>query len=465
MRIKSFFAKSVDLALAEARAELGDDAVLLNTRKVSATQTAAGGYDVTFGVGAETSAAEETAVSSAVKAANAAAKASMFAARTARQTLSGEKITIPAQKPAAHQLASKLLDLRRELDSIRTNLPEEFRARSAAPRIAEQRSGADRAATGPAASELARLHGQMDEIQRLLVCSSKAQLEIGRRVPEIVSVHAQLLASDVDAALAKDVAKHIENLLGGTGPTGSERRTAQRFDTQRLEALFGKELENRVPLAPRLGVEGGESGEDSAVVVLIGPRGVGKTTSLAKLAVSSSRFGSLRPARFLSLDLSRSTAHLQLQSVAATYGVAFQEVSGDRSLARLIAEARRENAVFVDTPGYTWGDARLMEEAAAAFAQCPALDIHLVVPAYMKARDLRECIQSYAPFRPAKLLVTKLDEAKTLGSIYSEAARAGLKLSFITDGPGIPQDIRAVSSEDLLEMAFDRPGANAQHVA
>jgi flagellar biosynthesis protein FlhF len=164
----------------------------------------------------------------------------------------------------------------------------------------------------------------------------------------------------------------------------------------------------------------------------------------------------------LSLDVSRATAHLQLQSVAATYKMAFQEVPAAYLLPGLIAETRQQETIFIDTPGYTGADANAAEAAAAALAECPQLDVHLVAPGYMKARDLRLCIERYARFRPTKLLVTKMDETHSLGSVFSEAARAGLKLSFAAHGPGIPHDIRRVTSEDLMSMAIEREKARAQ---
>jgi flagellar biosynthesis protein FlhF len=167
----------------------------------------------------------------------------------------------------------------------------------------------------------------------------------------------------------------------------------------------------------------------------------------------------------LSLDMSRAAAHLQLQSVSKTFGIAFQEVPAAYLLPGLIAETRQKETIFVDTPGYAGIDGAAAGAAAAAFAECPHLDVHLVVPAYMKARDLRLCIERYAPFRPSKLLVTKLDETQALGSVFSEAARAGLKLSFVGYGPRIPHDIRAASGEDLMSMAMDRVKARAQSVA
>jgi flagellar biosynthesis protein FlhF len=244
--------------------------------------------------------------------------------------------------------------------------------------------------------------------------------------------------------------------------------------------LLRAELESRVGLAPRLGSTPGADFKKGSVVALVGPRGSGKTTSLAKLAVSGARFANVGQARMLSLDVARATAHMQLQSVASTYQMAFQQVPADYLLPQLIADIGGDETIFIDTPGYTCADANALGAAAAALEQCPGLDVHLVVPGYMKARDLRQCIERYSAFRPNKLLVTKLDETQALGSIFSEAARAGMKLSFLSYGPGIPHDIRAATSEDLLGLAvdrlstdrlnvervnLDRPKVRAQHVA
>jgi len=374
MRIKSYFAKSVDQAMAQARVELGEDAMLLNTRKAPADHPSGMNYEVIFGVAGE-------------------APVSLPVAKV-------EKAETPA----------------------------------------------------PPAYSLEQLHQQIDEIRTLLVRSSQAQLTMQRAVPELADVYAHLMSNDIEPAMGKDIVDRLEATMAtdafcaGAGNSGN-RWKPQRVDWGRLEAFLRVELENRVGLAPRLGAD-----DENPAVVLVGPRGAGKTTSLAKLAVLRGRFANERPARLLSLDMSRAAAHLQLQSVASAHNIAFEEVPAAYLLPGLIAETRQKETVFVDTPGYSGADAKAAEAAAAAFAECPQLDVHLVIPGYMKARDLRLCIERYAPFRPSKLLVTKLDETQSFGSIFSEAARAGLKLSFVAHGPGIPNDIRPASYKDLLSM-------------
>ncbi len=406
MRIKSYFAKSVDQAMAEARAELGPEAMLLNTRKARADQPG-GGYEVIFGVPGEAPAAAAQAPATA---------------------------PVPAKRPGGRA-------------------PEQI------------------------STELQQLHEQMDEIRSLLVRSSRAHLTVGRTMPELAEIYGRLTACDVDPTLSKDIIDRLEAAMATDAfcqRTGSQsaanRWKMSRTDPRRLAAFLRVELESRVGLAPRLGVDPGadrseSSNQENPVVILIGPRGAGKTTSLAKLAVSTTRFANDRPARLLSLDMSRATAHLQLQSVASTYNIAFQEVPAAYLLPKIIAEARLTETVYVDTPGFTGADSNAAEAAAAAFAECPGLDIHLVVPGYMKARDLRACIQKYAPFKPSKMLVTKLDETHAFGSVFSEAERAGLRLSFVAYGPGIPHDLRPATSEDFMNMALERERPRAQHVA
>ena len=389
MRIKSYFAKSVDQAMAQAREELGEDAMLLNTRKAPADHPSGMNYEVIFGVAGEA----------------------------------------PASLPVL-KLESKVKNAAQEVPT----------------------------------HSLEQLHQQIDEIRTLLLRSSQAQLTLQRAVPELADVYAHLMSAEIEPALGKDIIDRLEATMAtdafstGAGHAGN-RWKPQRADWGRLEAFLRVELENRVGLAPRLGVD------ENPVVVLVGPRGAGKTTSLAKLAVLRARFANDRPARLLSLDMSRAAAHVQLQAVADANSIAFEEVPAAYLLPGLIAETRQKETVFVDTPGYSGADSKAAEATAAAFAECPQLDVHLVVPGYMKARDLRLCIERYAPFRPAKLLVTKLDETQSFGSIFSEAARAGLKLSFVAHGPGIPNDIRPASYKDLLSLPAERTQVHVRAVA
>jgi flagellar biosynthesis protein FlhF len=426
MRIKSFFARSVDDAIQQARIELGDDAMMLNTRKFASSGDQPGGYEVVFGVAGD-------------------APPAPVAGPDVR------KLILPAaDKPAPVTIAPAPV-------AQKTQRP----ARVAAAPVVEKHVAEK---SDELAGELEKLYAQMNEIRGLLVRNSAPQLSIGRTVPELADVYAQLMASEVDANVAKDIVDRLEASMAtdafferGKGSEKTANRwKAMRFDAERLEAFVRGEMVARVPIEPKIGIDGAAG----IAIALVGPTGAGKTTSLMKLAASDMVRG--KKLRLLSLDSARSAGQILLQAFATNLGHSFSTVPSIHALPAVVAEARKKEIVFIDTPGYAGNDGRSAELAAMTLEKIPGLDVHLVAPAYMKSSDLRRCIQKYDVFRPGRLLATKLDETQALGSIFSEASRVGLALSFLAHGPAIPEDIRAATVADLIGLALGKERTRAQ---
>jgi flagellar biosynthesis protein FlhF len=408
MKIKSYFAKSMDEAISKARVELGSDALLLNTRRLPDSGSGAG-YEVVMGVAGATSESETMT--------------------PARATL---RVTpAPPRAPAA------------------TPAPVKAPATSA-----------------PATGEMEKLRAQMDDLQNLLLHSARSQWTSQRSVPEVAEIFARLDAAEVDPILSRDIAARLEAamatdaffLYAGPEAEGAQNRwKSLKSDPARIENFLRAELESRVVVRPRLGIDGSQG----AVAAVVGPTGSGKTTSLAKLAVIASR---QRPVRLISLDKLRSGAQ-QLLSSVTTPGITFTSVESLADLPKLVAEARKKECVLIDTPGFSAHEQSAAAELAAVLGACSDVDVHLVAPAYMRARDLRNAIERYRVFQPSKLLITRLDETETLGTVFSEAAHAGLALSFLSHGTRIPEDIRPATVEDLLAMVPALARARAHHAA
>jgi flagellar biosynthesis protein FlhF len=409
MKIKSYFAKSMDEAISKARVELGADALLLNTRRLPDSGSGAG-YEVVMGV---------------------------------------------AGGAPAHEIAG--------ID-VETSAPPRatLRVTPAPPRPAAATS----AASGPATAEMEKLRAQMDDLQNLLVRSARSQWTSQQSVPEVAEIFARLDAAEVDPVLSRDIAARLEAamatdaffLYAGPEAEGAQNRwKSLKSDPARVENFLRAELESRVVIRPRLGIDGSQG----AVAAVVGPTGSGKTTSLAKLAVIAS---AQRPVRFVSLDKLRSGAQ-QLLSSVATPGITFTSVESLADLPKLVAEARKKECVLIDAPGFSAHEQTAAAELAAVLDACGDVDVHLVAPAYMRGRDLRSAIERYRVFQPSKLLITRLDETETLGTVFSEAAHAGLALSFLSHGTRIPEDIRPATVEDLLAMVPALPRARAHHAA
>jgi flagellar biosynthesis protein FlhF len=143
-----------------------------------------------------------------------------------------------------------------------------------------------------------------------------------------------------------------------------------------------------------------------------------------------------------------------LNVFARKTGVAFTALESPESLGAFLETVRRTEIILIDTPNCASDAER--ENLARILNACAGIDTHLVVPAYMTGPALRQAIAKHAMFKPAKLIVTKLDESPTFGAALSEAARAILPISLLTSGLSIPNDLHAASVDDLLSIACPR---------
>lgn len=197
------------------------------------------------------------------------------------------------------------------------------------------------------------------------------------------------------------------------------------------------------------------------VWAVVGPTGVGKTTSIAKLAARTAlQFGADRVG-LVTADTFRVAAREQLETYGQILGIPVHQVSDAQGLAEAVAALRDRHLVLVDTAGIGQRDPRLATElgrlAAAPLPGDRPLRTLLALPANGEARTLREIVDVFRTVRPAACILTKTDEAASLGGAFSALIRAGLPLAYVANGQRVPEDLHWLRDREawLTKMAVE----------
>ncbi len=199
---------------------------------------------------------------------------------------------------------------------------------------------------------------------------------------------------------------------------------------------------------------------ETKVVALVGGAGVGKTTTLVKLAA---HYGlrARRPTHIISTDNLRVGAAEQLRSYAAILGVGFDLAETAAALGQLLNEHASKDLILIDTPGLSPGQ---MEDGAAVarfLGSDPRVDCHLVVPAYQKGADVALLLDRFHAYGASKVILTRLDETEAIGGLLLALDESESRISFLSMGQTIPEDLEPASVARLLDLFVGDPPMGA----
>ncbi len=198
------------------------------------------------------------------------------------------------------------------------------------------------------------------------------------------------------------------------------------------------------------------------VFALVGPTGVGKTTTTAKLAARCVvRYGAEKLA-LLTTDGYRIGAHEQLRIYGRILGVPVHVVRDSEDLRRTLADLRGKHMVLIDTVGMSQRD-RMVAEQAAMLMRAGDVRRLLLLNATSRGDTLDDVIRSYAGEDIAGCILTKVDETASLAPALDAVVRHGLLMAYVANGQRVPEDLHLPNRNYLLHRAFKQPSANSPH--
>jgi flagellar biosynthesis protein FlhF len=221
------------------------------------------------------------------------------------------------------------------------------------------------------------------------------------------------------------------------------------------ECRGGSETALRKALSAELDAARGDDENFARYEVFVGPPGVGKTTTIAKIAAQE-RANKRRPMALVSADGFRPGAIEQLRCYATVLGAPFRSARSASELGLALDAAR--HTALVDTAGRAPSDPE-MTALLGIFEPRRNVRTHLVLAAGTTPASANRLLDQYTPFKPARVVITKLDEAESVTPLFNVLRERGLPVSYLAMGQRVPEDLSRATSSSLAAALLQEPAS------
>jgi flagellar biosynthesis protein FlhF len=255
--------------------------------------------------------------------------------------------------------------------------------------------------------------------------------------PPLFQLFTELIEAEVDEELAREL---VEQARQAASPRDQQ-------DPVLLKDCAAKAIKARLRVSGAIRLP--ESG--TRVVALVGPTGVGKTTTVAKLAANF-RLHEHRRVGLITVDTYRVAAVEQLRTYADIIDLPMEVVATPREMRQAVDRLAGLELILVDTAGRSPGDEVRIRELKSVLAEAEADEVHLVLSCVASAASLQRAAERFADVGVTALLMTKLDESQGYGNLLQLGCSSRLPFSYLTHGQDVPNDIAQADRHDLTRL-------------
>jgi flagellar biosynthesis protein FlhF len=258
--------------------------------------------------------------------------------------------------------------------------------------------------------------------------------------PALANIMTQLKVMGVNESSIIELVKHLRSLPPPEGKTPED----EYYRGQAIRWMM-----KRIKIAPKWVVMKGTT----AYQVVIGPTGVGKSSTIAKLAAHY-KMKERANVMVVSMDNHRIAAADQMRVFCKIIGVPFATASSPEEIAAIVAAKRDLELVLIDTGGISPKNPSQIEQLANLKTSSMPFDFHLCLSITDKEQQMDAAIRAFSVIGLNSIVFSKLDESWSFGEIYNLSKKWGLPLSFFAIGQDIPDDIERATRERVIEKLF-----------
>ncbi len=398
MRIKKYLVKSFDEALSSIKKELGDDAFIMSSKKIQ----------------------------------------KKGALNLSREEWLEVTAAVERDKTDAEQDRISPLLLQKAYGDSR--IPEAKRTvpYKAVPRISDH-------------DPLQPIRNEINELKWLLQNNQSKSDSIGEGEPVFNGLYDRcyntLIMKGVEQHLA---VRLIDNLMMNTA--GNSLNNDESSLYKRLADVISTHLGKAAPIT----IE-----KKNRLVVLAGPTGVGKTTTIAKMAAYFKLLEG-RNIALASMDGFRIGGIAQLRTYGDLIDIPVFALRDSADITGVLNRSEKYDLIFFDTPGFSPEDRESLEKLKQKIDVLlnAGAEIHLLLDATRKERDLKTVFGAYKKLQPSKLIFSKVDESDSIGNLFNIKIQSGLPVSYLTVGQRVPEDIEVAHPRRVASRLLGLFGSN-----
>ena len=351
----------------------------------------------------------------------------------------------PNDAPALHSAIIPPVATPKPADA---NKPAQANKPSEAPRLVTA------AAPDPRlAEELSAMKQMMVKMMRQQKAAAPSADDAGQGpcTPELpdplVSHYLKLIEQEVAEELAEEIVTKVSGVL----------TQAEFAEPDKVHRAVHDEIARRLPVMGGTGkLDATEDGRPRTIA-LIGPTGVGKTTTIAKLAATF-KLKQGKKIGLITMDTYRIAAVDQLRTYAGIIGLPLKVVNTADQLVEALKAYEHLDAVLIDTASRSQKASAKLDELKQVLAAASPHEVHLVLSSTVSQKVLLQTIERFSAVDADRVIFTKLDEAVTGGVLLNVARRVGKKVSYITTGQEVPHEIEPGCSDRLASLVMGEEG-------
>lgn len=393
MKVKRFFAEDTRTAMREVREAFGSDAVILANREAD------GGIELIAAIDYD-----ENALSDSVN--------------KAEQQIAQKPATSFSQHRAKKSVAS----------SNKISVQEPIQAKQTSASV---KSGA--ALTWLQEPALEKMQEELSSLRHVVEdqLSGLAWGDFERRHPLRTELLKRLMSLGLNASICQEISNNID-------------------DSDDVEHNWRQALGH---LASKVHVSDDDVLKNGGVIAMVGPTGVGKTTSIAKIAARYVLRHGPKSVALVTADNYRVGAYEQLRIYSRILDVPLHLLSKEDKLESVLDKLIDKKLVLIDTAGVSPRDIELRQRIQPLINNRELFDTYLVLSANSQLSSMGKCFDAFSELKPSACVLTKTDEAENLGAALGSLIRSKVPLAYVCDGQRVPEDLHLARPHSLVNEA------------